>query len=423
LIALLPQKKRNLLFESFSDKEIEAIYYDWQMWARPKQLEPKGDWFAWLIRTGRGWGKTRTGAEWIIERVRQGYKRIALVGKTKADVRDTMVELGDSAILNIAPPDLMPKFIPSHRRLEWQNGAIAIIYSGDEPDQLRGPQHDTAWVDELAKYQYPDETWDNLEMGLRIGKNPQVCVTTTPRPIKLIKKLIKDKQVVDVVGSTLENKSNLTDTFIERMIDKYQGTRLGRQEIEGEILEDVEGALWNVDLIDRNRIKEEDAPDLTRIVVAIDPEATSNENSAETGIIVAGLGNDGHGYVLKDNSIKATPNIWASQAIKSYYEFKADRIIAEANNGGEMIETVIKTIDNHISYKSVHASRGKVTRAEPVCALYEQNKIHHVGILPELEDQMCSWVQGNKSPDRLDALVWALTELMLDNDEPNVRLL
>lgn len=413
-----PKDKVISAFEDLSDKEANLLLTDWKLWARKEQLPPEKYWEIWLILTGRGWGKTRTGAEWVLQRVREGYKRIALIGQTKADVRDTMIEVGDSAILNIASPDLIPEYVPSNRRLTWNKGkkneAIAIIYSGDEPSQLRGPQHDTAWVDELAKFKYPQETWDNLELGLRLSLDPKICVTTTPRPIPIIKKLIKEKNTVVVRGNTYENIENLPKVFVSRIKDKYENTRIGRQELKGEILEEVQGALWNLNLIDKYRVNE--IPDLKRIVIAIDPEATSTKDSAETGIIGAGLGIDGHGYILNDRSLRARPDVWGSQAIKLYNELKASRIIAEINNGGEMVESVLRTIEESISYKAIHASKGKLTRAEPISALYEQGKVHHVGVFAELEDQMCNWIPGEKSPDRMDALVWALTELMLGNE-------
>ena len=397
----------------------EQLLYFWPFWARPKQVPPKKtNWFCWLIRSGRGFGKTRSGAEWIRSRVDEGYTRIALVGQTKADVRDTMVELGDSSILKISPLWNMPEYEPSKRRLTWPNGAVAIIYSGDEPDQLRGPQHDSAWVDELAKFKYPQETWDNLEMGLRLGDNPQACVTTTPRPIKIIKELIKDPETVDVTGHSRENIANLSDRFVKRILNKYEGTRLGRQELAGELLDDAPGALWKrEENIEQNRVNKH--PELIRIVVAVDPQATNNPESAETGIVIGGIGVDGHGYVLSDRSAKRSPQGWGSRAVLAYQEFSADRIVGEVNNGGDMVENTIRTVENgkNVSYKSVRASRGKAIRAEPVASLYERGIIHHVGTFPELEDQLCNWEPGDKSPDRLDALVWLFTELMVNEEE------
>lgn len=396
-----------------SDEEAAALLYDWHFWARPNQLPPAGQWHVWLLRSGRGFGKTRTGAEWVRAEVEAGRRRrIALVGQSKADVRDTMVELGESALLNVCPPWFKPVYEPSKRRLVWPNGAVAVIYSGDEPDQLRGPQHDGAWVDELAKFKYPEETWDNLEFGLRLGPCPQAVVTSTPRPIPIIKKLLVDPATVDVQGSTYDNLQNLPQTFIERMVRKYENTRLGRQELYGEILDDTPGALWKRDQLEALRVIRH--PELIRVVVAIDPEASSEEGAAETGIVAAGLGVDGHGYVLDDASTQATPHGWASAAVTAYHKHRADRIVGEVNNGGEMVEYTVRTVDPIVAYLAVHATRGKQTRAEPIAALYEQGRVHHVGMFAELEDQMCTWVPGMKSPDRMDALVWALTALMLE---------
>ncbi|MDD1729830.1 MAG: terminase family protein [Methanospirillum sp.] len=384
----------------------------WSFLARPGQRPPDSeDWFCYLMRSGRGAGKTRSGAEWVLERVRQGYKHIALIGQTVADVRDTMVEIGPSAILKIAKPHELPLYEPSKRRLVFPNGAIATTFSGDEPDQLRGPQFDTAWVDELAKFKYPEETWDNLEFGLRLGDRPQVFVTTTPRPIKLIKVLLKDPKTIDIRFSTFDNADNLSPLYLQRIQDKYAGTRLGRQELEGEILDDNPNALWTRELIENLRIHESELPPLIRVVVGVDPAVSDGEGSAETGIIAAGISAYGHGYALQDSSLSGSAAAWARAAIRSFNHNLADRVIGEVNNGGYLVEVNLRTVDKNIPYSPVHASRGKETRAEPVSSLYEQGKIHHVGTFPELEDQMCEWEPGKKSPDRMDALVWAFWEL------------
>lgn len=390
---------------------------NWRSIARPKQLPPEGDWLVWLIRTGRGWGKTRTGAEWVREQVEAGRRRIALVGETAADARDVMVE-GESGIMAISLLSNRPNYEPSKRRLTWPNGAMATTYSGDDPDQLRGPQHEAAWVDELAKMRRAQDAWDNLMFGLRLGQHPQVLVTTTPRPLKLIRDLIAQPSTVQVQGHTEENLENLAPSYREQVVARYEGTRLGRQELAGELLEDVEGALWTIGQIDVLRVRE--APALPRVVVAIDPAVSSTEDSDETGIVVAGVGlceckgqPELHGFVLVDVSGRYSPDAWARVAIGALDTYKGDRVIGEVNNGGDLIETVLRTIDRSAPYKAVHASRGKVTRAEPVAALYEQGKVHHVGTLPKLEDQMTTWTQGQKSPDRMDALVYALTELMV----------
>ena len=423
-VALLPEPERLKELNKLSEKEAESLLYDWEFWARPKQLPPDWAWYIWLILSGRGGGKTRTGAELVIKWARKGYSPIALVGETKADVRDTMVEVGDSSILKISPPWFMPEYEPSKRRLTWPNGVVGIIYSGDEPGQLRGPQHMKAWVDELAKFKYPQEAWDNLMFGLRIGDAPQSVVTTTPRPIKVIKELVADKRTAVARGHTLENRDNLASDFLDYILRKYEGTRLGRQELAGEILDDNPDALWERAQIDELRVSKH--ADLERIVVAIDPQGTDSATSADTGIVVVGIASvrgDLHAYVLADLTLSGTPEKWASAAVSGFYSFKADRIVAEVNFGGDMVESIIRVVDKLIPFKKVHASRGKVVRAEPVSALYEQGRVHHVGFFAELEDQLCEWVPGDTSPDRLDALVWALTELMLEEQESEWRRL
>jgi phage terminase large subunit-like protein len=413
-VASLPEQERRKLLSSLSDQEALALLYDWDFWARDNQLPPSDiDWFVWLLLAGRGFGKTRPGNEQVIKWAKS-YSPIALVGQTKADVRDTVVELGDSSILRISPPWFMPEYEPSKRRLTWPNGAQAIIYSGDEPDQLRGPQHAKAFVDELCKFKYIQDTWDNLIFGLRVGDKPQVVVATTPRPIPTLKQILADSRTVKSTGHTLENRANLPTSFIKYVLDKYEGTRLGRQELAGEVLSDNPNALWHRDWLENLRLREH--PPLERIVVGVDPAASSSEESAETGIVVAGVarvGKDMHGYILDDLSLRASPSGWATAAITGYHKHQADRIIGEVNNGGEMVENTIRSVEKSVAYKSVHASRGKELRAEPISALYEQGKVHHIGFFPDLEDQLCEWVPGAKSPDRLDALVWALTELML----------
>lgn len=656
-VASLPPEKREQWLQSLSEDKAKFLRYDWRFWARPKQLPPEGDWFCWHIRSGRGWGKTITGAQWIVERAKAGYRRLALIGQTKADVRDTMIEVEESSILNVSPPWFKPDYQPSKRRLVWPNGAIATIFSGDEPGQLRGPQHDcfvagtiittinglapiesmcigdwvitrggacrvnnignkvdivgqvkfangvelvgtsqhpvlglhgwttladlaigdkvctgkkplmdtlqpikmarnctsiggygnramgqfqrvwksiigiwtskitistiwnwfqpaaiksfilrtlngstalvqtvarawlgsrlilarqyaanvngrglsksekpsefadtvnrrsclggatsvvnvvstwapagiarvydltvdgqheylandiyvhnSAWVDELSKFKYPKQTWDMLELGLRIGDNPQVVVTNTPRPIPIIKELMADPRTVDVVGSTYDNIANLAPQFIARVRQKYEGTHLGRQELHGEVLEDREGALWTrAAMIDAHRVIRH--PRLTRIVVAVDPPG----GRTECGIVVAGLGEDGEGYILEDSSLAGSPAAWGEAVVTAYHRNAADRVVAEVNFGGDMVEHIVRTVDESVAYKDVRASRGKAVRAEPVAALYEQGRVHHVGQFALLEDELCTWVpnEGMPSPNRLDALVWVLTELML----------
>jgi phage terminase large subunit-like protein len=393
--------------------------FDWEgVIARDKQCEPPGDWRVWLLLAGRGFGKTRTGAEIVRSYVERGLAyRVALVARTVSDVRDVIVE-GESGILAVSPPWFLPKWEPSKRRLTWPNGAIATTYSGDVPDQLRGPQHDFAWADELAAWRYP-ETWDQLLFGLRLGANPRCVVTTTPRPVRVIRDLVKRDTTHVTRGSTYENRSNLADAFFEAIISRYEGTRTGRQELYADLLEEAEGALWNRTTLENTRVTE--APDLARIIVAIDPAVTSSETSDETGIVAAGRSADGQGYVLSDISGRYAPNDWAQRALNLLEDLQGDKIVGEANNGGDMIEHTLRTIDKNVSYKKVTASRGKQTRAEPISSLYNLGKIHHVGIFPDLEDQLCNWepLSGDKSPDRLDALVWALTELFPKRKGPS----
>ncbi|MGE5589210.1 MAG: DNA-packaging protein [Bacillota bacterium] len=411
-MSLLPAEQRNKLLAELSDQEVLALLYDWPFWARPNQLPPPGDWRVWLVLAGRGFGKTRTGAEWLRDQVQnRGRGRLALVAPTAADARDVMVE-GESGILAISPPWFRPVYEPSKRRLTWPNGAIATTYSADEPDRLRGPQHDGAWADELAAWKYPD-AWDMLMFGLRLGTDPRVVATTTPKPVRLIRELLASETTAVSRGSTYENAANLAPAFLQQIVTKYKGTRLGRQELDGEVLDDVPGALWTRKALDD--LRRPAAPELVRVVVAIDPAVTSGEDSDETGIVVAGRGVDGHGYVLRDLSCRMSPDGWARRAVVAFQDHRADRIVAEVNNGGDLVEQVVRTVDRSVPYKAVHASRGKRVRAEPIAALYEQGKVHHVGGLPDLEDQMCSFLPegGDKSPDRVDALVWALTELLL----------
>lgn len=410
----MPKERREKAIDDLSDEEALSLLYDWDFWAREGQLPPQTDWQNWLLLAGRGYGKTRTGAEMVRKWVDEGVKRIALVAETPADARDIMIE-GESGLLNIFPPWNEPHYESSKRRITWNSGAMATVYSGYKPDQLRGPQHEKAWADELASWRYPRETWDNLMFGMRLGENPQSVITTTPRPLSLLKELIEDEDTVVTRGTTYDNIQNLPEPFYKRIISKYEGTRLGRQELYAEILSDNPGALWNYEIIQHVKTH----PSLKRIVVAIDPEAENNPNSSETGIVAGGVGVDGYGYVLADKSVKASPNGWAQRAVDLYDRLSADRIVGEVNQGGEMVEAVIRSVDGggNISYNKVRASRGKKTRAEPVASLYEQGKVFHVGQFPELEDQLTTWEPGKKSPDRLDALVWLITELMLGEKE------
>jgi phage terminase large subunit-like protein len=381
---------------------------------------------------------TRCGVEWVREQVEtKKAGRLALVGATASDVRDVLIE-GESGILATAAPWCRPTWQSARSRLVWPNGAMAFTYSAEEPDRLRGKQHDGALCDELASWRYP-ETWDQLMFGLRLGVDPRVVITTTPRPTDLIRAMMKrsgDPADVRVTrGSTFENP-HLAAAFRDQIARRYLGTRLGRQEIDAEILDDNPGALWKRAAIDELRVLRKDMPSLIRVVVAVDPAVSSNATSNETGIVVAGLGSDGHGYVLDDRTLSASPHQWASEAVNAYRAHNADRLVGEVNNGGDLVETAIRTVDRDVSYRAVRASRGKHTRAEPIAALYEQGRVHHVGALPKLEDQMCQWdptapVRRAKasddgestSPDRIDALVWALTELMLEGNDDDSSML
>jgi phage terminase large subunit-like protein len=401
--------------------DARALLYDWRFWARPSQLPPEGEWRVWLLLAGRGFGKTRTGAELIRARaMARVARRLAFVAPTAGDARDVMVE-GASGILAISPPWERPRYEPSKRRLTWPNGAVATLFSADEPERLRGPQHDAAWCDELASWRYP-EAWDMLMFGLRLGRDPRVVVTTTPRPTTLLRQLIVDPKVMVTRGTTYENRANLAAAFFGQIIGKYQGTRLGRQELDAELLEDVPGALWNRGMIEA--VRASSAPELIRVVVAIDPAASSTEGADETGIVVAGKDERGRGWVLADASGRYQPAEWAKAAVAAYRAHRADRIVAEVNNGGEMVEATLRMIEPNAAFSAVRASRGKVTRAEPIAALYEQGRVFHVGAFPHLEDQMCAFTAElpgdassralGHSPDRVDALVWALTDLLVE---------
>lgn len=416
----------------FSAKECRRLLYDWRFWARPNQLAPAGDWFCWLVLAGRGFGKTRMGAEWVREFVEgrsplmaPGKKsRIAFLSQTLIDAREVMVD-GESGIVATSRPGFRPSYETSRRRLVWPNGATATLYSAEEPDQLRGPQHHLAWGDELAKWRNQDAVWANLLMGLRLGEAPRVMVTTTPRPTRLVKRLVADPTTAVTYGSTFDNAAHLSPEFLYHIKRLYEGTRLGRQELNGEILEDIEGALWHRGLIDRARVRT--SPDLVRIVVAVDPPVSKGPEANNCGIVVAGRCEQGDVYVLADLSEGGlSPNQWASKALAALEHFDGDCLVAEVNQGGDLVETVLRQISPHVPYRAVRASRGKMTRAEPVALLYERGLVHHAGCFDALEDELCSYTgePGEVSPDRLDALVWAITDLVLKSGQPpRVRML
>lgn len=409
-VADLPDDEREEFWNSLTPEQQAALLYEWDFWARDEQKLPEGDWLVWLLLAGRGFGKSRVGAETVRAWTKQ-VSLIALVAETAADYRDVIVE-GESGILRCSPPDERPVWEASKRRLTWPNGCKATCFSGKEPDQLRGPQHEKAWVDELAKYQYPQDTWDNLMLGLRLGKKPQAVVTTTPRPIPIIKELAKSKLTYLTRGSTYANLDNLAPTFREVILARYEGTTLGRQELYAEIIEDVEGALWTRAMIEEHRTHS--PPDMVRIVVGVDPPGSFT--GAECGIVAAGVDaqRPPHYYVLEDRSLQGTPDGWGREAVGLYHTRNTDRLIGERNFGGDMVASTIRNIDPNVSYRDVVASRGKQLRAEPVAALAEQGRLHHVGTFGLLEDEMCSWVNepGQPSPNRLDAMVHAVTELM-----------
>lgn len=415
--------------ETLSPGELSALEDDWWLTARDDQLPPEGDWRVWLLMGGRGAGKTRAGAEWVRhlalhEQAHSG--RIALVGETFGDVRDVMVE-GISGILAVHGTAQRPVWKPSLRRLEWENGCIAQAFSAEDPEALRGPQFTAAWVDELAKWQKADATWDMLQFGLRLGDHPRQVVTTTPRPVPILKRLLEEPGVVVSRARTQDNAQNLAPTFLSSIVRRYEGTRLGRQELLGEMIDDRADALWTRAALEAGRLLV--VPALTRIVVAIDPPASSHRQSDACGIVVAGLAAAGMAYVLEDATIAAAkPLSWAAQAVAAFHRHKADRVIAEVNQGGDMVETVLHQVEPGLPVRKVHARRGKWLRAEPVAALYEQGRVHHVGALSALEDEMCAFgldgLPGGRSPDRLDALVWALTDLLLTHQtRPSVRQL
>lgn len=379
--------------------------------ARPDQKPPSGDWLTWLVRGGRGAGKTRTGGEWT-QRITKVAPRIAIIAPTGPDARDILVE-GESGILATAKPEERPVWEPSKRKLTWPNGAVAHTFSGEEPDRLRGPQHHAAWVDEPAHIPLIEEVWSNLLFGLRLGKQPRICATTTPVPSKWMKDLIAEEDTISVVASTYANIANLAPNFAKTILRRYEGTRKGRQEIYGEVLADVEGALWSYEIIDDNRILEEaDAPDsYDMIVVGIDPAGSIKRKSDETGIIVVASKGDEF-YVLDDGSGKYSPNGWADRAVGLMEVYAADRLVPERNYGGDMVRSTLEAASKDARIVEVTSRRGKVIRADPIVALYEKGRVHHVGTkLADLEDQLLGWVPGTDSPDRLDALVHAITDL------------
>ena len=402
---------------------------DWLETARDKQLQPKTKHYIWLILAGRGWGKTRTGAQDIALYALRNPKTIcAVVAPTSGDLRRVCFG-GPSGLVSIIPRECLSNennikgYSSSMNEIRLYNGSKIIGYAASEPDRLRGPQFHRAWCDEVAAWRYP-EAFDQLMFGLRLGDNPQCLITTTPKPTKIIKDLVVRDDVVVTSGSTFENEANLAESALAMLRDKYEGTTLGRQELYAEIIDGIDGALWEMKTIDEARLRKDEERELTSIMVAIDPAVTSGVDSDETGIMVVGKDNKNEFYVLEDLSGRYSPDKWGKIAIRAFYEWGADRIVAEVNNGGDLVERLLRTIDENVSYRSVHATRGKMVRAEPIAALYEQRRVHHIGVFPELEAQMCTYTgdRPKPSPDRLDALVWGITELSKSKGNVNWRI-
>lgn len=423
------------LAEDLASLDPEALGFilaDWQVWARDDQLPPGatgtgGDWRVWLILGGRGAGKTRAGAEWVRAKAlgvpplgAERAHRIALVGETLADVRRVMIE-GVSGLLAIHGDDERPTLEVSKSQLVWPNGTIAQMFSAEDPNSLRGPQFDTAWCDELAKWRYAEETWDMLQFGLRLGEAPAIAVTTTPKPLPLLKSIMGDPATVTTRAATAANAAHLAPAFIAEMERRYAGTALGRQELLGEIVDEQSGSLWRRDWIEQARVTH--CPELRNIVVAVDPPVTATARSDACGIIVAGLGADGRAYIASDRTLQGrTPDVWARAAVRAYHDFMADRVVAEVNQGGDLVVSVLRQIDEAVAVRTVRATRGKWLRAEPVAALYAEGRVAHVGVHATLEEQMLAFgadgLSRGRSPDRVDALVWALTDLLIGRTAP-----
>lgn len=438
-LASLPPDRQAAILANLSDAEAAELVNDWPLWARPSQLAPPGDWRFWLFVAGRGAGKTRAGAEWVRAKVKEGCGRISLIAPTAADARDVMVE-GESGLLSVCwakdrtakgEPMGRPLYEPSKRRITWENGAQAALFSAEEADRLRGPQSDAIWADELAAWGKGAEaekqerhrryTWDMAMFGLRLGTHPQAMVTTTPKPSKLLRQLMQDARAVVTSGSTFDNAANLAPSFLDAIRDRYEGTRLGRQELYAELLDDVPGALFTAGMFQPL----DGEPALTRVVVGVDPSGASgaaDETADEIGIVVAAMLRDrdeqgrSRFAILEDATCRLSPLGWARRASERYEAHRADAIVAERNFGGAMVESNIRTVAKNARVKLVTASRGKAVRAEPVAALYEQGRVYHARGLDELEGQMMHMTTtgyvGEGSPDRLDAAVWALSELM-----------
>ncbi len=427
-LASAPVAVQDEFLATLDEGGLYALPYLFEFWAMDHQLPPSGDWRSWVILGGRGAGKTRAGAEWVRAQVEGGLplapgpaRRVALVGETFDQVREVMV-FGESGIMACSPPDRRPQWKAGEAKLIWPNGAEAKAYSAHDPEGLRGPQFDAAWVDELAKWRKGQETWDMLQFALRLGEDPRVCVTTTPRNVQVLSDLLEAPTTVITHAATEANRANLAASFLDEVRRRYAGTRLGRQELDGVLLSDIEGALWSADML--MQAQERQAPQLDRIVVAVDPSVTASHAADACGIVVAGVSMKGdprnwEAWVLADETVQGVGPIgWAEAAVAAYELYEADRLVAEVNQGGLLVEEVVRQVSDTVPFKAVHASRGKVARAEPVAALYEQGRVHHLPGLAELEAQMgqmtVAGFQGKGSPDRVDALVWAVHELMIE---------
>lgn len=459
LLRSLSDEETLELIDSMTVDEVEEFLHDWSVWARPKQLEPSQKpkpWNSWFINAGRGFGKTRAGVEWVRMQVKKGAKRGAAVAATNSDIERVMIKGESGFLANCWKGDKtvrgvklgFPEWSPSKRTLTWENGATVQFFSAEEPERLRGPQFEFAWCDELAAWNKDQDTWDMLQFCLRLGKHPRTCITTTPKPTVLVRKLLKQETTHLTMGSTFDNAANLADTYLEAVKNQYEGTRLGRQELYAEVLMENEGALWTGQMIDDSRVYIDTREDSNsygmvldqdgtpvefgKIVISLDPAVTSNVESDNTGIIVAGLDmnhekpEDYVAYVLEDHTFKGLPEQWAQKAIDLYHKWNANSIVYEKNQGGDLIPTLIKTIDSEVPLKGVFASNAKIARAEPISLLYEKGKVKHVGnpqegdSLNELEIQMTTYEPMGKfkSPDRYDAMVWAITELKLKGRTP-----
>jgi phage terminase large subunit-like protein len=427
-LASATQEEVDEFLGSLGENALLALPWVFEFWALPHQLPPRGAWKTWVIMGGRGAGKTRAGAEWVRAQVEGSRpedpgtaRRVALVGETVDQVREVMI-FGESGILACSPPDRRPEWQATRQRLLWPNGAEAHVFSAHAPEAMRGPQFDAAWADELGKWKRGGEAWDQLQFALRLGRNPQQVVTTTPRNTAALKAILKNPSTVITHAPTAANRAYLAESFLTEVRARYGGTRLGRQELEGVLVEDEEGALWTAELLERVQV--ETVPEFSRVVVAVDPPVTSTKVSDECGIVVVGADTRGdprdwRAVVLEDASVRgASPEGWARAALAAMERHQADRLVAEVNQGGDLVERVVRMIDPSVPFRAVHATRSKMLRAEPVAALYEQGRIGHLRGLQALEEQMCQMTvtgwKGRGSPDRLDALVWALTEVMVN---------